>query len=366
MARNWEYIREYERNNLADLPTPLRVLLLSNIAIHGPEEGVGYEGLQNLLLFPTAEGADTGEASSPLDLNEGFHRYDLSGSMGRSISFKQLLEFVEKPVPSSAEEDPSNEDVTWEETLARPLNATLPHLTHLSLSHPPPTISWTRLLNLAKHIPTLTHLSLAYWPVPALTPNAKTAVVASKYARDIQYGGTNYYSHSLDDDYREAVSVLRKLADRLYGLEFLDLSGCHRWLRALSWHGGEDKGPGIDWANTWTKLTTLRLYSGISINVDSKYLEVLSFSTAWKQARIVEEELHWWTHKDAIKRRFSYVDVEKDNPEIYRDLWKGMEGEESRKKRGVIQELGQKRRSEAPAHIFGAEEARRSSPVWRD
>ena len=233
-----------------------------------------------------------------------------------------------------------------------------------SLSHPPSTISWPRLITAAKHIPTLTHLSLAYWPVPALTPNAKTAVVASKYARDIQYGGTNYYSHSLDDDYSEATAVLKKLAERLYSLEFLDLSGC-KWLRALTWHGGEDRGPGIDWAHTWPKLTRLRLYSGIDLNDESTYSQVLSFSTAWKQARIVEEELHWWCHKHAVKRRFSYVDVEKDDPEMYKDLWNGMDDEESRKKRTVLVELGQKRRVEAPAHIFGAVEEG-SSLVWED
>jgi hypothetical protein len=363
MASNWEFIREYERNNLADIPTFLRVLLLSNIALYGPEQGVGHEGLKNLLIFPTADGADADRASTPADLNEGFQRLDLSGSIGRSVCFKHLCEFLEKPVSLPAEEEP--DDLTWEETITRPLNATIPHLTHLSLSHPPSTISWPRLLTVAKHIPTLTHLSLAYWPVPALTPNSRTAVVASKYARDIQYGGTNYYSHSLDDDYREAVTVLRRLADRLYSLEFLDLSGCHSWLRALSWQGGEEKGPGIDWSHTWPKLTTLRLYSGMVINLDSSYVNVLAFSTAWKQARIVEEELHWWTHKDAVKRRSSYVDVEKDDPTLYQDFWKGMDDEESKKKRGVLIELAGRRRREAPAHIFGAVEEGNSF-VWED
>ena len=129
MARNWEYIREYERNNLADLPTYPRVLLLSNIALYGPPEGVGYEGLKNILMHPTAEGADTDAPLYPTDLNEQFHYLDLSGSIGRSVSFKHLCEFLEKPVKPPAEED--LEDLTWEETIARPLNATIPHLTHL-------------------------------------------------------------------------------------------------------------------------------------------------------------------------------------------------------------------------------------------
>lgn len=44
MARQWEFVREYERNNLADLPSGIRMKLLSYIAVYGPDEGVGFEG----------------------------------------------------------------------------------------------------------------------------------------------------------------------------------------------------------------------------------------------------------------------------------------------------------------------------------
>lgn len=44
MARQWEFVREYEKNNLADLPAGFRMKLLSYIAVYGPEEGVGFEG----------------------------------------------------------------------------------------------------------------------------------------------------------------------------------------------------------------------------------------------------------------------------------------------------------------------------------
>jgi hypothetical protein len=52
IAQDWEFVRQYEKNNLADLPTGLRMLLLSNIAVYGPEDGVGFEGLKHVLMLP--------------------------------------------------------------------------------------------------------------------------------------------------------------------------------------------------------------------------------------------------------------------------------------------------------------------------
>lgn len=52
IASDWEFMREYERNNLADLPTALRMQLLSYIAVYGPEDGVGFEGLRHILMVP--------------------------------------------------------------------------------------------------------------------------------------------------------------------------------------------------------------------------------------------------------------------------------------------------------------------------
>ena len=87
MAREWEFLRNYESNNLADLPTGLRMLLLSHVAVYGPDEGVGVEGLNNLL---TPANGDVQDIIS----NEGFFRLDLSGSVGRSIPFRQLIEVI--------------------------------------------------------------------------------------------------------------------------------------------------------------------------------------------------------------------------------------------------------------------------------
>lgn len=52
IATGWEFMRQYERYNLAEIPTALRMQLLSNIAVYGPEDGVGFEGLKTLLIAP--------------------------------------------------------------------------------------------------------------------------------------------------------------------------------------------------------------------------------------------------------------------------------------------------------------------------
>ncbi|KAB8292458.1 hypothetical protein EYC80_008177 [Monilinia laxa] len=266
LARDWEEMSVYESNNLVMLPVGLRMALLSYIAVHGPEEGVGFQGLKTLLVSPILEeSAAEGENSSEGQVeeetedweeevdgkstggnNDDFFRLDLGGSIGRSISLKQVLTLLSATTINK-------------ETIPRSLPATIPHLTHLSLSHPPSTISWPRLLALTPHLKTLTHLSLAYWPLPSLTPNSSTTVFELPIAgrRDIQYGASNIYSRTLDGDFSESALVLKKLANGFYGLEYLDLEGCIEWILAL-----EDVN-GVDWGNQWRRLGTLILRSGM-------------------------------------------------------------------------------------------------------
>jgi hypothetical protein len=343
MARDWEFIQEYEINNLADLPVAIRMLLLSYIAAYGPDEGVGFEGLKSLLLPPASEyegdnWEEVGEeGQSP---NEGFFRLDLSGAIGRSVSFKQLIELIQKPPP--APEDRSEFDLSWEDSLTRGLSPPIPHLTHLSLSHPPHSISWPRFLACSRHIPTLTHLSLAFWPVPSLTPNSKTAVVTSRFGKDIQYGGTGFYSHSLDNDFREASDVLRRLAGRLYGLEYLDLTGCAEWLRALRWTGDVGEGGGLDWGGQWVKLNILKLFSGVELSEESEYGEVVAFVQGYKEALATEQCLGWWIRRPKGERkRSTWVGVLKDDLARYGELWQG-EGVQERKRKtlDVLKEKG--------------------------
>ena len=342
MARDWEYIHDFERNNLADLLVGLRMLLLSYIAVYGPEEGVGFDGLKSLLVHPNSEkDSEDWETINPGDHNEGFFRLDLSGAIGRSVSFKQLTELISKP--STTAITPSSQlstdlDLSWEESFTRSLSPPLPHLTHLSLSHPPQSISWPRFLTFASNIPTLTHLSLAFWPVPSLTPNARTAVVTSRFGKEIQYGGTGFYSHTLDNDFREASDVLRRVAGRLYGLEYLDLTGCGEWLRALRWEGHLGEGAGIDWGNQWVKLHTLKLTSGLDLNEESEYSDVVSFVQAYKEVVATEECLRWWMRDArggrAGEGRKAWIGVVKDDLQQYENLWQG-EGTQERKRKAL-------------------------------
>lgn len=221
-----------------------------------------FVSLKNILVLPEQEAGETLTFDSD-EHNEAFFRLDVSGAIGHSLKFKQLIELIQKP-EQTKEVVP---DLSWEESISKALSPPIPTLTHLSLSHPSPAIQWTRLIAFAKHTPALTHLSLAFWPVPSLNPNATTTVMASRYAKDVQYGGTNYYSHSLDGDFREAAEVLRRLAGKLYNLEYLDLTGCADWIRALRWVGdGDDADRGVDWGTQWVKLHTLKAHSGLTLS----------------------------------------------------------------------------------------------------
>jgi hypothetical protein len=53
IASDWDFMHQYERNNLAYLPATLRMELLSNIAVYGPDDGVGFEGLRHIFMAPS-------------------------------------------------------------------------------------------------------------------------------------------------------------------------------------------------------------------------------------------------------------------------------------------------------------------------
>lgn len=287
MARDWDFIQLYEMHNLASLPTWLRISFLSYVAVYGPEGGVGFIGLKNIAVFPQLENM----ASIKPDIhNEKFFRLDLSGAMGHSISFKQLTKLIHSQLPPISMETP---DLTWEDNfaLSASLSPPLPYLTHLSLSHPSHDISWPRLLAFINHLPTLTHLSLAYWPVPSTTPNSKTALMVSKNGRISQYGAANFYSHTLDFDFSEAMGILRRFADKVPGLEYFDLTGSQAWFEALVGEEEDDHEPGIEWGKQWSQLQTLKLQSGIELCPKSTPWQVLDKKNACEKASKIEHRI---------------------------------------------------------------------------
>lgn len=249
IAKDWAFHSTYNMHYMATMPSHLRSLLLSYVAVYGPDEGIGLENLRNILRPPHPDEDFAG--------NEDMCRLDLSGALGRSISFLQLTELLSPKKLETGPEESWDIDDAIPKLYKNPTTF-LPFLTHLSVSHPPPGISWAKLLELAKNVPTVTHLSLAHWPVPSLNPNSKMTTISTAQGLTMQYGGTNFYSHSLDDDWSEAAGILRRLSWSLYNLEWLNLDGNTEWAPALRWN---ERKSGVDWKEHWKKVKHISLKS---------------------------------------------------------------------------------------------------------
>ena len=326
IVRDWETQKHYNQHYLIYLQGSLRAALIYYLGqqIEGGEgKGVSIKDLRALLLHPSPVSSSAGrsphprrpgdsdaesedselsdadgsnedeELPSPSTLNEDFRYLDLTWSMGHSISVRELSDllfprtairprYADQSAGTNGSKDAAVLD-SWDSPggLASPPRPLLPSLTHLSLAltpdRSPASVSWRQLLSFAAHLPMLTHLSLAYWPEPTLTPNAKLATVDSPLGRRFQYGGTSTYSHSLDNDWAEAVLLVRKLSRALYGLEYLDLTGCASWAPALM--HDVDNGQ-VDWIGNWGKMTTLVLNYGVSNEYDRLAEEVLQEAQA--------------------------------------------------------------------------------------
>ncbi|KAG8531380.1 uncharacterized protein KY384_003009 [Bacidia gigantensis] len=221
LAQNWEEQLYYNQYYLATLPVQLKEALLHYIA-YSSKNGISAEGLETLFLDEVQINGGTGA--------KDMIRLDLSLSIGMTLHFKDLKPFFkDAPVPvtvSSADDTPDS----WDSPSLSTMSPTLPKfatITHLSLAHPPSSISWKSLLHLAPHLTQLTHLSLAYWPRATLSPNSSTAYVSTP-SGETQYGASHFYS-GLDDDFDEADHILRQLSKHTICLQWLDLTGCKPW-----------------------------------------------------------------------------------------------------------------------------------------
>ena len=299
IAQHWDELLEVEQYNLATLPARLKALILGNVVLYGPDV-VTIRTLQ-VLFLNRAELANATGAEEMKELNLS----TLVGGGGRwtGLTLRGLLQKVimcgriheedeafpvlltsssplsakgiakgqecprqHDPTPESWDDEEEDDDDDGREngtSITKPLITTrFANLTHLSLARPQfryPSIPWSDLLALTKHLPTITHLSLAYWPTPTLTPNSRTAYVSPnpKYAgappltgpasTAIPLGGTHFYS-AMDDDWSEAAGILRRLSANTYCLKYLDVEGCSEWWSALVWpvkkRDGHRKGGG--------------------------------------------------------------------------------------------------------------------------
>ncbi|KXT11342.1 hypothetical protein AC579_9462 [Pseudocercospora musae] len=267
-AESWHLFNAEDLPMLTEMPLSLRVRLLGYLGFYGPS--IDIYVLDAL----------TKDQDPVLEL-------DLAGLIGHgSLTVGKVVKLA-KLQSSSKELKANSDDIfeSWdqEETLETALLRTtlttrFSQLARLSLSHPPPGVSWKDLLSLSKHIPALTHLSLAYWPRPTLTPNLATATVSSQNSPDITAGGSHFYS-ATDEDLYEPASILRTLSSGLLRLTWLDLEGCTGWMPALAFHQDanalikqHDLGQGDGWTEVpavtrmfvknWTNLTYINCAQG--------------------------------------------------------------------------------------------------------
>ncbi|KAL2754438.1 hypothetical protein ACRALDRAFT_1076150 [Sodiomyces alcalophilus JCM 7366] len=327
MVSGWDFQSVYNRYYLASLHSRVRSLLIEYLSLWG-DRGVTVADLKSILLpVPLVEDerdAHTNNADAHVEahdrsqhsgseqypnseilasLNKDLYILNLSGSVGRSITIRELTNTLFPPELKSFAETVHD---SWDAADTLPLpQQLLPNLTHLSLAVSPsesPTVSWKQLLALASKLPTLTHLSLAYWPEPSLTPNAKFTTVVGAQGRAYRYGGTGPYSHTVDDDWSEAIILLRKLSKSLYRLEYLDLTGCGAWFAALM-HNSD--GTQIDWTGDWGKMQTLRLRYGLGISEDTPQADRAELARVISTAVRVEKHI---VGQRAGKGRFIHVD----------------------------------------------------------
>lgn len=234
IAQNWQDHVEFDQHYLATMPTTLRVLLMSYVARYGPDCGMSLDGLSRLLI-PTSD-------SIGFQGNDDFVRLDLSRSVGNSLHLKVLVEILRDPGRDIVV-DEEVEDL-WDEVPSPnvlELSTKISTLRYLSLACPSiDSNPWPTLLKVAPHLSGVTHLSLREWPIPQLSSNSQTAIMASVHGRPVNYGATGYYAHTLDNDWSEAAGILRRLSISLYALEWLDLDGCNEWIRALVYSGKSD------------------------------------------------------------------------------------------------------------------------------
>ncbi|GAB1205048.1 hypothetical protein APSETT445_003715 [Aspergillus pseudonomiae] len=293
MALHWAWHLEYDGEFLALLPSHIKVLLLSYISIHARDQPLRgmMHGLRPLIEKHRSEADDISQ-DNDLEIS----RLDLSGALGRWITWKQLStellvsvkpsamqHTMKKPIPASWDDEMNDDDsptITGDTLLPKGLTQRLrfENLRYLSLAHPIPSATdWNSLINLLSRLSTITHLSLAHWPVPTVTPNAINASVRNPAQRSLTfaYGGTDAYS-SFENNWAEAAGILRRLSRATYCLKWLDLEGCGDWVPALNWDGvgpdGEAYIAGPEWNGSWRDIEFVRLGPGWLPHIDDSEL----------------------------------------------------------------------------------------------
>lgn len=286
MATNWTWHLGYDNDFLVEIPSHLKLLLLSYIAIYSSRsDATSPISSLDFLASPGSESADEIAYVNRLDLCASI------GWMSMKQLSRNLLALSNKIIePTHKKED--SVPASWDQTesasenneadnyltpsitsplLKSPSNVLrFPNLRYLSLAHPKRTAAhWGSLINLLSHISTITHLSLAHWPIPTLTPNLIDTRFMHPTIKSLTFaaGGTDTYSAD-ENNWVEAVTILRRLSRATYCLKWLDLEGCGEWLGALSWDGHtlQDEEPfqtlSSAWNGSWRDIEWLGLGPG--------------------------------------------------------------------------------------------------------
>ncbi|CAN8102889.1 unnamed protein product [Discula destructiva] len=303
MTLDWDFQRCYNVYYLCSLPDHTRMALISNLATIY-EAGLSLSDLKMILLPQRSPDGDEdlGLQEDLSSFNEGVTHLDLSTSIGRSLKLRELSQFLFSSDSARNDLPPESWDTDEGSYVPRPL---LPNLSHLSLAADPEDnalCSWRQLLSIATHLPTLTHLSLAFWPVPCLTPNLTFTKVAASNGQTFQAGGTTAYSHTLDNEWSEQILILRKLSQSLYGLEYLDLTGCNAWFQALTASADGDK---VDWVGDWGKITHLIMTTGYAPPLGLDLQKTEKFNGVVDMATSVERTIR---HRRAGRGRIFTVE----------------------------------------------------------
>lgn len=99
--------------------------------------------------------------------------------------------------------------------------------------------------------------------------------------------------------------MLRRLSKTLYGLEYLDLTGCGDWYSALWSTSWQDA---VDWVGDWGKMSTLLMYPGYQLADDAGAADTAKYWEIVQNAERVERHI---TGKRAGRGRFITVETVK-------------------------------------------------------
>ena len=291
LAYDWEFHRVYNQYYLFYLPSHLKPALIRHISLQSGD-GISLSDLKAILL-PPADLSDSEEldADTTDDMNRGVTYLDLTGSLGRSLKVKEVTDLLFPPVPEVKGDEPQDSWDAVADQLPSLPQGLLPNLTHLSLALDPKSpgkAPWRQLLSLSSKASSITHLSLAYWPTPCFTPRAQSSVVTTPQGQRINYSRSSIYSHTLDNDWSETLLILRMLSRNFYELEYLDLTGCGAWFKALFMKPDHDF---VDWTGSWGKISHLKLLAGWDATEESLISEQRALIDAREDAAKVEKHI---------------------------------------------------------------------------